>query len=146
MRLQNHFARFRLGLCFIMLTGLFSRWHLGTVHAQNVITQTAVAQVVKLEDLSLTATAISGFVSNRSPDDLRDIQLLIRYTWLWQDETKPGNIDPSTSVLHVLDRQLKPGERANFRFSPTPPLSKIAGGRFIITVSVMAYTAVKAPD
>ena len=114
--------------------------------AQEVASPTAAARAIALENLVLTSSEVSGTVRNRTPDDLREIQLLIRYTWLWQDETKPGNIDPSTSAIYRVDRELKPGERENFSFKPTPPLSNITGGQFSITVSVFAFTAVKAVD
>ena len=46
------------------------------------------AQVVTIRNL--TVGVVSGELVNRSARQLRDVQLLIRYVWLWNDEFHPG--------------------------------------------------------
>ena len=146
MKIQTLRAVRQQALRLMLLSGMFSLAMVQFALPQNVVTSTDVGRAIVLEDLVLKTSEVLGTVHNRSPDDLRDLQLLIRYTWLWQDETKPGENDPSASAIYRLDQELKPGQREKFIFKPTPPLPSMSGGQFAITVSIFAYTAVKAVD
>ena len=110
--------------------------------SQALKSKAEIDRVAVVEKLTVQDGAVSGEVVNKSPNLLRDVQLLIRYTWLWDDEKKPGKSDPGTSTLYTLPKEIPPGERLPFSFSPSPPLPKIAGGRFETSVAIAAFAEV----
>lgn len=76
--------------------------------AQKVASQEDVHTVLTIEKVSVSDGTITGEIRNRGRHNVHDIQLLVRYVWLWHDERKPGKIDPSTSSYHSLPTELVP--------------------------------------
>ena len=85
---------------------------------------------------------VSGEVVNRSPHTARDVQLFIRYTWLWDNETKPGSADPGTSTYYTLAKDIPTGGRLPFSFKPSPSLPNVSGGRFETSVAIAGFSEV----
>jgi hypothetical protein len=112
------------------------------VWPQSVKTQEDAGRVLAVEKLVVNDGTISGAVINRSSRLVRDVQLFIRYTWLWDDEMKPGKLDPGTSTYYTLQKEIPPGGRLPFTFQPSPPLAKIGGGRYETSVSIAGFTEV----
>jgi hypothetical protein len=71
-----------------------------TAWSQSVRAREETARILTIETITVADGAVSGEVVNRSSNTVRDVQLFIRYTWLWDNETKPGKDDPST--IHLL--------------------------------------------
>jgi hypothetical protein len=109
---------------------------------QKVKNHEEAARVLVVEKLVVKDEMISGEVFNRSTRLVRDVQLFIRYTWLWDDETKPGKQDPGASTYYALQKEIAPGGRLPFTFQPSPPLAKIGGGRYQTSVSIAGFTEV----
>jgi hypothetical protein len=109
---------------------------------QDIKTHEETAQILIVDKINISEGAVSGEVINRSSRLVRDVQLFIRYTWLWDNETKPGKADPGTSTYYTLQKEIPAGGRLPFTFNPSPPLPKVSGGRFETTVSVAGYTEV----
>src|SRR6201989_1203604 len=59
-----------------------------TAWAQTIRDHQATARIVSLEKVSTADGSVSGEVINHSRNALRDVRLLIRYIWLWDNETK----------------------------------------------------------
>lgn len=119
----------------------------GAPHAglsQAIRTKEETARIVAVEKVSVADGVVSGEVINRSPNVIRDVQLLVRYTWLWDNETKPGKNDPGTSAYYTLPKEIPPDGRLPFTYKPSPPLSKMAGGHFETSVSIGGFTEVIA--
>jgi hypothetical protein len=112
------------------------------VWPQNIKTHEDTTRVLGVEKLVVKDEMISGEVVNRSTHLVRDVQLFIRYTWLWNDETKPGKQDPGSSTYYTLQKEIMPGGRLPFTFQPSPPLAKLGGGRYETSVSIAGYTEV----
>lgn len=129
------------GLRKIVLLWALILWPI-TAPAQTLRSHEEAARVVTVGEYKVVDGVVSGEVWNRSPHLLRDVQLLIRYTWLWDDERHPGKTDPGTSTYYTLPKEIASGARLPFTFSPTPPLPKVDAGRFQTTVSVAGYTEV----
>lgn len=110
--------------------------------AQQVRTREDLSRVLTVEKLTIVDGAVSGEIYNRSPHAVRDVQLLIRHTWLWDNETKPGKNDPGTSVYQTLSGEIPPGGRLPFKYQPSPPLPKMTGGGFETTVGIAGYTEI----
>src|SRR3972149_937500 len=101
--------------------------------AQTVRSRAEAAAVLVLEKLSVRNGAVAGEVYNRSPHLVRDVQLLIRHTWLWNDEFKPGSDDPGISTDYTLPQEIAAGGRLAFDYKPSPPFPKASGGQFETT-------------
>jgi|GEM_PF-471385 len=113
-----------------------------SVRPQNMATREQIARILALEKVNVANGLVSGEVVNRAPHTVRDVQLFIRYTWLWDNETKPGSPDPGTSTYITLAGEIPPGGRLPFTFKPSPPLPNLSGGRFETTVAIAGFTEV----
>jgi hypothetical protein len=110
--------------------------------SQAVRSPDEISRVLVIEKLSVQDGAVSGEVHNLSSRTVRDVQLFVRHTWLWDDERRPGKIDPGTSTFQTLQQEIPPGGTARFNFTQSPPLAKTAGGHFVTTVSIAGFTEV----
>jgi len=117
-----------------------------TAWAQAIRDREQTARIVSVEKVSVTDGSVSGEVINHSKNALRDVQLLIRYIWLWDNETKPGKNDPSASFYYNLPAEIPPGGRASFTFKPSQPLAKASGGHFETSASIAGFSEVFLPS
>lgn len=113
-----------------------------SVSPQKMATREEIARIIALEKVNVANGLVSGEVFNRSSHTVRDVQLFIRYTWLWDNETKPGSADPGTSTYYVLAKEIPAGGRLPFTFKPSPPLPNVSGGRFETSVAIAGFTEV----
>ena len=109
---------------------------------QNVRQREQVSQLLAVEKVTVTDGAVAGEVINRSPHTIRDVQLFVRHTWLWDNETKPGKNDPGSSTYYMVPNEIPAGGRVPFSYKPSPLLPKVAGGNFITTVAIAGYTEI----
>ena len=110
--------------------------------SQSLRSKEEIGRMVAIEKLAVQSGTVSGEAYNKSANTLRDVQLFIRYTWLWDNEFHPGSEDPGTSSIYTLPKEIPPGSRLTFTFSPSPPLPKVPGGHFVTSVSVAGFTEV----
>ena len=103
------------------------------------------AQVIAIRDLTVKEGVVSGELLNRSSRRLRDVQLLIRYTWLWNDEFHPGQDDLGVAIYYTVEGEIPPGGSKPFAYRPSPPLPSRADGHFETVVSVAGYTEIIPP-
>ena len=113
--------------------------------AQTIRDRAAVERIISVDKVSVTDTSVSGEVINQSRNSVRDVQLLIRYIWLWDNETKPGRNDPSVSFYYNLPGEIPPGGRASFTFQPSQPLARTSGGHFETIASIAGFAEVFLP-
>lgn len=59
-----------------------------------------IASILSIEKIAVADGTVSGEIHNRGPYTIREVQLFVRYTWLWDDQRNPGKIDPGTSTYH----------------------------------------------
>lgn len=112
------------------------------VGAQVIKSKEDIQRVAVLEKLTVKDGVVSGELLNKSANRLRDVQLFIRHTWLWDDEMKPGKTDPGTSALYTLPKEIPPRGRLSFTIKPEPPLPRIDGGYFETAATVAAFSEV----
>jgi hypothetical protein len=140
--LQGRVRRRRLIGAISMALALAIASPPAAAEAQNVGTGEATARIVAIEKLAVKDGLVTGEVRNRSNHEVREVQLFIRYTWLWEDERNPGKTDPGTSTYYTLKETIQPGATVNFSYAPSPPLSKIAGGRFDTSVTIAGFSEI----
>ena len=111
--------------------------------SQNVASQEQAGTVLAIDKVTVQDGTVAGEIRNKSKNTVRDVQLFIRYTWLWADEFHPGNDSPGAAFYPTVSGEIAPGGSMPFKFSPDPPLSKRSGGNFEPpTVSVAGFTQV----
>jgi hypothetical protein len=111
--------------------------------SQNVASQEQAGSVLAIDKVTVQDETVAGEIRNKSKNTVRDVQLFIRYTWLWADERHPGKDNPSAAFYPTVSGDITPGGSMPFKFTPTPPLPKRSGGKFAPpTVSVAGFTQV----
>jgi len=143
MTIANHDRRraMRLGI-FVTVVIPALIWLGASAQAQKVRSEEETARILALEKVTVRDGVVSGEVRNKANHPVRDVQLFVRYTWLWDDERNPGNIDPGTSTYYALKETILSGEKIDFTYKPSPPLPKIAGGRFETSVKIAGFTEI----
>jgi hypothetical protein len=111
------------------------------VLAQTVLTDREASKVLRFERLDATPTRVSGVIMNTSPHRVRDVELLVQYHWLWNNERHPGQESPGRTFTVKLDKELAPGETAPFSYTP-PQLPNRADGTFMPEVDIGSFTVV----
>jgi hypothetical protein len=133
-----------------VLLALFMTFTMGVavmLHPSEAISATLLsadqaAQVVTIRNLTVKEAVVSGELLNKSSRRLRDVQLLIRHTWLWNDEFHPGRDDLGVAVYYTVEGEMAPGSSRPFTYRPSPPLPSRADGQFEVTVSVAGFTEI----
>ena len=108
----------------------------------KIASNEAAASVVEIRNVTEANNAITGEVINKSFYNLRNIELLLQYHWLWTNEMHPGANSPGRSVYLSLDKEIRPGERATFTYRPDPPLPVRPDGRYVSEVSLAGFSQV----
>lgn len=134
------------GLGFILAgLGLIVILSPGSVFPQTVLAPQEVKRVV-VTNVTVQDEMVSGELRNNSANVVRDVQLLIRYIWLWKNEFHPGSDDPSRSVYYNVPGELPANGTTRFQYSPNTPLPKRTDGSFNVQVSVASFTEVIMPS
>ena len=128
--------------CTVIWSALFATLLAYSARSQTVRERAEITSLLAIEKLSVQDGVVAGEIHNRSPHMIREVQLFIRNTWLWDEEFKPGKDDPGTSTYFTLPKEIPAGGRLPFTYSPSPPLPKASGGRFETTVAIAGYSEV----
>lgn len=111
--------------------------------AQTVLSQQQASSVVAIDRVAVQDGTVTGEIRNQSTNTVRDVQLFIRYTFLWKNEYRPGKESPSAAFYPTISGEIPPGKSLPFKFTPSPPLPKRSDGTFAPpSVSVAGYTEI----
>jgi hypothetical protein len=111
--------------------------------SQTVASQEQAGSVLAIDKVTVQDGTIAGEIRNMSKNTVRDVQLFIRYTWLWTDERHPGKDNPGAAFYPTLAGEIAPGGSMPFKFTPSPPLAKRTDGKFETpTVAIAGFTQV----
>jgi hypothetical protein len=112
--------------------------------SQTVFSQQQADSVLRIENIAAEPDgSVSGVIRNSSKNTVRDVQLFIRYTFLWKNEFHPGKESPSLASYPTISGEIAPGASLPFKFTPNPPLPKRSDGQFLPpTVSIAALTQI----
>ncbi len=104
----------------------------------------AARHSVKLQDVIFAGDgSISGLLVNQSSDLVRDVRLLVRYDWRWQNEREPGDDSPGRSLYFTVAGDVPALGTLPFAYSPSPPLPPRSDGTFSPSIEVAGYTEVR---
>jgi hypothetical protein len=100
------------------------------------------AQVVTIRNLTVKDGQVSGELVNNSSRTLRDVEVLIRYSWHWTNEFRPPRDDMGEAVYQTVAGEIAAGGNKAFSYQPSPPLRSGTDGRYETTVSIAGYTEI----
>lgn len=139
---------FKEGLCYVGMfaavaaIGIASSAREGQSAAAMLGTAEKAAQVVTIRNLAVKDGQVSGELVNNSSRTLRDVQVLIRYSWHWTNEFRPPRDDMGEAVYHTVAGEIAPRGSKAFSYQPSPPLPSSKDGRYETTVSIAGYTEI----
>ena len=107
-----------------------------------VVPPQEMSRTIDVRDVRMNGDEVSGKVVNNSDKPVRDVQLLIKYVWLWNNERNPGTDSPGRAVYQTLPGELAPGESREFTYRPEEPLAHRRDGRYNPSVQVAAVVEV----
>ena len=116
-----------------------------SVLAQTVLERQESGRTLEVSNLNVQDGGVTGELRNNSANAVRDVQLLIRYVWLWKNEFHPGSDDPSRSVYYNMPGELPAHGTTRFQYAATPPLPERTDGSFTVSVAVAGFTQVIMP-
>src|SRR3972149_2397389 len=100
----------------------------GVTATAAVVPSLEAAQTIVINDLTVRDGSVSGTVVNKSSATVRGVELLLRQTWLWNNECHPGTDSPGRTLPFTLGADIAPNASAPFTFQ-TPPLPQRSHGR-----------------
>ena len=106
-----------------------------------VVPSSEASQEIIIQDVTAKDRSVSGTVVNNASKTVRDVELLVRQEWLWNDERHPGTDSPGRTLPFTLRQDIAPHASASFTFQ-TPPLARRSDGRFVTTVEVTGFSEV----
>ncbi|HYC21403.1 MAG TPA: hypothetical protein VEI94_01810 [Candidatus Bathyarchaeia archaeon] len=116
--------------------------------AAAVVQEEDVSRQVFVRDVAASADGISGVLVNRSGKIIRDVRLLIRHSWVWTHEQRPGEESPGESYFTTVPNDIPAGSSVRFTYRPRGgglAADKGTGGHFDTSVDVMGFTEVTMP-
>ncbi len=116
--------------------------HAEMVTEERIVPGDRLGEDVEVRDVHARDGAVSGSVVNRSRARLRDVRLMIRHQWLWNDEMHPGNDQYSRADYFTVPGEIPPGGQAEFTYRPSSPLEEGRGGHFETDVRVASVVEV----
>jgi len=113
-----------------------------TIAAEDttVVPEQRLQKIVDVRDVRAQRDEVSGVLENLSTKLVRNVQVRIDRSWLWNNERHPGEDqdNPGRSVVYTVPGEIPPGGRLLFTYRPDTPLPHRSDGRFETSVSVVS--------
>lgn len=130
---------------FVSHAGLEARAQGGlSVGAEGIITERDVRSVLEVSDVRATDRSVTATLVSRSSMRIQDIQLVVRHSFLWNDERNPGTDNPGRTEYYRVLGEIEPHGTLTFEYQPDPPLPQRADGSFQTSIEIAAFTEVGA--
>jgi hypothetical protein len=113
--------------------------------AETFLPAQEASQIVAVSNSTVRDGLVSGEIINRSATPVRDVQLLIRQIWYWNNEFQPGSDNPGTAQYYTVADVIPPGRNVPFTYRLTSPAPSRTDGQFEIAVSVAGFTQIYQP-
>lgn len=109
--------------------------------AESILSTTEAAAVVTVSEVTSHDGTVSGLLTNHSQRLVRDVQLVIRRSLLWNDERHPGENPPGRSDFYTAPTEIPPGGGVRFSYAGAP-LPDRTDGHFDTAVDVVGFSEV----
>ncbi len=126
----------------VIVAAILAIDHGASGFAATVLGGDESSRVVNIRNLTVKEETVSGELVNTSPRTLRDVQVLIRHTWLWKNEMRPGEDSASDAVYYTVEGDIPAGGTKPFTYRPSSPLPSRPDGSYETSVSVAGYSEI----
>lgn len=125
---------------YLVLFGAFVFW---LPQAAAALEKAAPVEQVRrataeIDNVVIRNGILYGEVVNRSNAALKDVRLLVRHVWLWDNEYRPGHDIYSAAEYLPIEGIIAPGESVEFSYAPALPA--VEGGHFETKIIVGEFT------
>jgi len=108
----------------------------------EIVPREAMSRYVSVRDVRSDDGTVSGTVANTSNNTIRDVQLIVRHEWLWNNEFHPGVDNYSHVETYTVPGEIPPGGSKPFTVRSESPQPGRADGHFATDVQVGNLTAI----
>jgi hypothetical protein len=113
---------------------------------QELVTSGSLAQSVGLANVSINDSGnVTAIIVNRTDLTVRQVKLMINYSWVWSNDFRPGEDSPGRTVYLTAPAEIPPHGQGSFTYQPSPPLSSRSDGHFVPSVHIVGYTRMVPP-
>jgi hypothetical protein len=124
--------------------GLLLIWfQLGHADTVSVLSVSEAAYAPTLLNVQVRDNVMAGEIVNHSPHRVRDVELLIRHTWHWNNEFRPGANAPGAADYYTVRAEIPSGATERFTYRVPSPLPARSDGYFETVVTVAGFTEIK---
>ena len=123
--------------------GLLLIWcQLGQADTVSVLSVSEAPHAPTVLNVEMRDNVMTGEIVNHSSHRVRDVELLIRHIWHWNNEFRPGANPPGAADYYTVTAEIPSGatERVTYKISPPPSRSD---GYFETVVTVAGFTEIK---
>lgn len=115
---------------------------LGHADTVSVLSPSEARHAPAVRNVMMRDNVITGEIVNQLPDRIRDVELLIRQIWHWNNELRPGANPPGDAYYHIVATEIPSGaiERFTYELSPLPSRSD---GYFETVVTIASFTEIQ---
>jgi hypothetical protein len=107
----------------------------------SVLPPPEASKMVAVRNTTVQDDIVAGELLNRSSHRVRDVELLIRQIWHWNNEFRPGANPPGAGVYHIVAAEIPSGATERFTYKLSPPSR--SDGYFETVVTVAGFTEIK---
>lgn len=108
----------------------------------NLLSSTEEPAAVTLQAQGAPDGSVSGTIRNGTDGTVRNVRVLVRHDWLWQNEFNPGTDDPGRVETVTVTEAIAPGTSHTFTYQPSPALPARGDGNFVTHAELGAYEVV----
>src|SRR5262249_35541516 len=130
----------RISVIGALLSSLILPVH-GFAGTGTVVPSSEASQEIVIQHVAARDGSDSGTIVNNSSQTVRDVQLLVRQEWLWNDEFHPATDSPGRTLRVTQRPDIPPHASASFVFQ-TPPFDRRSDGQLVTAVDVIGFAEV----
>lgn len=95
-------------------------------------------QALVIRDVKTHGDVVSGVLVNPSSEVVRNVRLMVRHAWLWNNERHPGANSLGRAAFYTVPGPIPPGTSIPFTYQE--PLPARPDGHFRSTVEIVEFT------
>jgi hypothetical protein len=137
---RNLNSAFVLGNAVGLLLFCIQLGHADTV---SVLSASEVPHALALRNVEMRDNVMAGEIVNHSPHRVRDVELLIRQIWHWNNEFRPGANPPGAAGYYTVMAEIPSGGSERFTYKMPSPLPVRSDGFFETVVTVAGFTEIR---
>jgi len=108
----------------------------------SVLAPPEASKMVAVRITTVQDNIMSVELLNLSSHRIRDVELLIRHIWHWNNEFRPGVNPPGAADYYTVTAEIPSGATERFTYKLSPPPSR-SDGYFETVVTVAGFTEIK---